>query len=322
MNDFVYWIVFSVIVVVMLALDLGVLNRRPHAISVKEAFWTSLVWIGVALAFNVSVFFLRGQERGLEFFTGWLIEKALSVDNLFVFLVIFTYFRVDSKVQHTVLFWGIIGAIILRGALIGLGAALIHEFSWILYLFGAFLLYTAYKLATQTGEAVEPEKNAVLLFIRRFMPLSPNYEGRKFFTRINGKTFLTPLMVVLLVVETTDLTFALDSIPAIFAITTDPFIVFTSNIFAVLGLRALYFLIAGVLGMFRYLKLGLSVVLGFVGIKMLIVAVGIKIPIALSLIIVVSILTISIIASIVASRREGKLDLVAEEILPKKLDGG
>ena len=320
MNDIVYWIVFSVIVVVMLVLDLGVLNRKAHAIGVKEALWTSLAWIGVALAFNASVFVLRGYESGLEFFTGWLIEKALSVDNLFVFLVIFTYFRVEAKVQHTVLFWGIIGAIVLRGALIALGAALIHEFSWILYLFGAFLIYTAYKLATNTGEAVEPEKNAVLKFVRRFLPLSPTYAGRRFFVRVDGKTLLTPLMVVLLVVETTDLTFALDSIPAIFAITTDSFIVFTSNIFAVLGLRALYFLIAGFLGMFRYLKLGLSLVLGFIGIKMLVVAVGIKIPIAFSLTVVVGILTISVLASVIAARREGKLDLAAEEILSEKVD--
>jgi len=314
MDDVVYWIAFSIIVVVMLAIDLGVLNRRPHTIGVKEAFWTSLAWIGVALAFNVSIFFLRDQESGLEFFTGWLIEKALSVDNLFVFLVIFTYFRVDSKIQHTVLFWGIIGAIVLRGALIALGAVLIHEFAWILYFFGAFLIYTAYKLATQTGEGVEPEKNAVLKFVRRFLPLSPNYEGKKFFVRTNGKILLTPLMVVLLVVETTDLTFALDSIPAIFAITTDSFIVFTSNIFAVLGLRALYFLIAGILEMFRYLKLGLSAVLGFIGVKMLVVAIDIHIPIAVSLVVVVSILGISILASIVAARRESKPSMVAGEI--------
>lgn len=320
MDDVVYWIVFSVIVVVMLVLDLGVLNRRAHTIGLKEAFWTSLLWIGVALAFNVSIFIFQDTQSGLEFFTGWLIEKALSVDNLFVFLVIFTYFRVESKIQHTVLFWGIIGAIVLRGALIAVGAALIHEFSWILYLFGAFLIYTAYKLATQTGEGVEPEKNAVLKFVRRFLPLSPNYEGRKFFVRANGKILLTPLMVVLLVVETTDLTFALDSIPAIFAITTDPFIVFTSNIFAVLGLRALYFLIAGVLGLFRYLKLGLAAVLGFVGVKMLIVAIGIKIPIAFSLTVVVGILTISILASVIAARREGKLAIAADEAVIEEAD--
>lgn len=320
MDNMAFWIAFSAIVVIMLVIDLGVLNRKAHTITVKEAFWTSLLWIGVALAFNVSVFLWLGTQSGLEFFTGWLIEKALSVDNLFVFLVIFSYFRVDSKVQHTVLFWGIVGAIVLRGTLIGVGAALIHEFSWILYLFGAFLLYTAYKLATQKGEAVEPEKNSVLRFIRRFLPLSENYAGKKFFVRINGKTFLTPLMVVLLVVETTDLTFALDSIPAIFAITTDTFIVFTSNIFAVLGLRALYFLIAGMLGMFRYLKLGLSLVLAFIGIKMLIVAIGIKIPIAFSLAVVVSILATSIIGSLIASRRESKLETADEEIFLEKVD--
>lgn len=320
MNDLVFWVAFSIVVVIMLVIDLGVLNRKPHAITVKEAFWTSLAWIGVALLFNASIFIWQDTQSGLEFFTGWLIEKALSVDNLFVFLVIFTYFRVDSKVQHTVLFWGIVGAIVLRGALIALGAALIHEFSWILYLFGAFLLYTAYKLATQKGEAVEPEKNAVLKFIRRFLPLSEAYSGKKFFVRLDGKTFLTPLMVVLLVVETTDLTFALDSIPAIFAITTDTFIVFTSNIFAVLGLRALYFLIAGVLGMFRYLKLGLSLVLGFVGVKMLIIAVGIKIPIAVSLSVVVTILAVSIIASMVAARRDVKMGAVIENGFLEKID--
>lgn len=298
------WIAFGGLIAFLLALDLFVINRNPHEIKTKEALWTSVFWVGISLAFNVFVFYERGTEKGLEFFTGYIIEKALSVDNIFVFVVIFAYFQVPQKFQHRVLFLGILGALILRGTLIVLGSALIHQFEWIIYIFGAFLIYTAYKLGTQREEGVHPEKNPLITLVRRFFPVTKEFDGKKFFTRVNGVLMATPLLIVLLVVETTDVIFALDSIPAIFAITTDPFIIFTSNVFAILGLRALYFLLAGVLGTFRYLKTGLSFVLGFVGVKMLVGAVDIKIPIAVSLGVIAIVLTVSIVASIIVQRRE------------------
>lgn len=300
------WIAFGALILFLLALDLFVINRNPHEIKTKEAFWTSMFWIGISLAFNVFVFVERGSTSGLEFFTGYLIEKALSVDNIFVFVVVFAYFQVPAKYQHRVLFLGILGALILRGTLIFVGAALIERFHWIIYIFGAFLIFTAYKLATQEETGVHPEKNPLVNLFRRIMPVSKEYEHEKFFTRVNGVLMATPLFIVLLVVETTDVVFALDSIPAIFAITTDPFIVFTSNVFAILGLRALYFLLAGVMGSFRYLKTGLAFILGFVGVKMLIEIVHIEIPIAVSLGVIAVTLTISIVASIIAQRREEK----------------
>lgn len=220
----------------MLALDLGVFNRKAHTIKPREALWTSLLWIAVSLAFNAAIFYMQGSEKGLEFLTGYLIEKSLSVDNIFVFVVIFSYFHTADELQHKVLFWGILGALIMRGILIAVGSALIHEFEWIIYIFGAFLIYTAFKLATQNESGVHPEKNPVVNLFRKIIPVSQKYEGAKFFTRAKGKLIATPLFIVLLIVETTDLIFALDSIPAIFAITTDPFIVFTSNVFAILGL--------------------------------------------------------------------------------------
>lgn len=303
------WVAFGIVVAVLLSLDLFVFNRNPHEIKTKEALWTSLGWIAVSLTFCGFVFLELGTQKGLEFFTGYLIEKALSVDNIFVFVVIFAYFQVPQRFQHRVLFLGILGALILRGILIGLGAALIHQFEWIIYFFGAFLVYTAYKLATQEDEGVHPEKNPLINLVRRIFPVTQDFEGGKFFTRVNGVRMATPLLIVLLVVETTDVLFALDSIPAIFAITTDSFIVFTSNIFAILGLRALYFLLAGVLGGFRYLKTGLSFVLGFIGVKMLvgvfqIFGIYIDIPIGVSLAVIAIVLTISIGASIIAQRRE------------------
>lgn len=300
----VMWIGFAVLIALLLALDLGVFNRQAHEIKTGEAFWTSMFWIGISLVFNALVFYVEGVQKGLEFFTGYLIEKALSVDNIFVFVVIFSYFQVPARYQHRVLFLGILGAIVLRGALIFLGTALIHQFEWIVYLFGVFLLATAYRLARQREHGVKPDKNPVVNFFRRFMPVSPHYDGNRFFTRVGGTLMATPLMVVLIVVETTDLVFAVDSIPAIFAITTDPFIVLTSNVFAILGLRALYFLLAGMIGSFRYLKLGLSFVLGFVGIKMLLGAAHIEIPIVVSLGIIATALTVAIVASLVAERRE------------------
>ncbi len=303
------WVAFGALIVFLLCLDLFVINRNPHEIKTKEAFWTSMFWIGIALTFNAFVFYERGATAGLEFFTGYLIEKALSVDNIFVFVVIFSYFQVPQKYQHRVLFLGILGALILRGALIIAGAALIHQFEWIIYIFGAFLIFTAYKLATQDEAGIHPERNPIVKMFSRIMPVSKEYYGTKFFVRNAGILMATPLFIVLLVVETTDVIFALDSIPAIFAITTDPFIVFTSNVFAILGLRALYFLLAGVVGKFRYLKLGLSVVLGFVGVKMLsgglsFVGIHFEFPIAASLAFIAITLTISIVASLIANKRE------------------
>lgn len=309
LESWMLWLAFGGLIAFLLALDLFVINRNPHEIKTREAFWTSMFWIGISLAFNAFVFYERGTTKGLEFFTGYIIEKALSVDNIFVFVVIFAYFQVPQKYQHRVLFLGILGALILRGTLIGLGSALIHQFEWVLYIFGAFLIYTAYKLGTQRDEGVHPEKNPLINLVRRVFPVSKEFEGTKFFTRINGVLMATPLFIVLVVVETTDVVFALDSIPAIFAITTDPFIVFTSNVFAILGLRALYFLLAGVLGGFRYLKLGLSFVLGFVGVKMLVgafdlVGIHIEIPIVVSLAVIAITLAVSIGASIIVQRRE------------------
>lgn len=298
------WIVFGGLVFFLLALDLFVINRNPHEIKTKEAFWTSVFWICLSLAFNGFVFLERGTQKGLEFFTGYIIEKALSVDNIFVFVVIFAYFQVPQKYQHRVLFLGIVGALVLRGTLILLGSALIHQFEWIIYVFGAFLIYTAYKLGTQQEEGVHPEKNPLISVVRRFFPVTKEFDGVKFFVRLDGVLMATPLLIVLVVIETTDVIFALDSIPAIFAITTDPFIILTSNVFAILGLRALYFLLAGVLGTFRYLKTGLSFVLGFVGVKMLVGAVGIEIPIAVSLGVIAIVLTVAIVASVIVQRRE------------------
>jgi tellurite resistance protein TerC len=300
----IMWLIFGAVIAGLLALDLFVINRNPHEIKTKEAFWTSVFWITISLLFNAFVFYEKGFTAGLEFFTGYLIEKALSVDNIFVFVVIFAYFQVPQKYQHRVLFLGILGALLLRGTLIFLGAALIQRFEWIIYIFGAFLIYTAYRLGTQNDEGVHPEKNPIVNVFRRIMPVTADFQGQAFLLRANGAWTATPLLVVLLVVETTDVVFALDSIPAIFAITTNPFIVFTSNVFAILGLRALYFLLAGVMGTFRYLKTGLSFILGFVGVKMIIGIIDIQIPILVSLGVIVIVLTVSIVASIIVQRRE------------------
>lgn len=302
-----YWIGFAIVIVIMLALDLGVFNRKAHTIKPREALLTSLMWIGVSLTFNAAVFYFQGHDKGFEFLAGYLIEKSLSVDNIFVFVVVFAFFDTPGALQHKVLFWGILGALILRGLLIGVGSALIHQFEWIVYIFGAFLIFTAVKLATQKEDSeVDPHKNPVVKLFRKVMPVTQDYDGAKFFIRAGGALMATPLMIVLIVIETTDLVFALDSIPAIFAVTTDPFIVYTSNVFAILGLRALYFLLAGAMGQFRYLKTGLSLVLGFVGVKMLIAAIHIQIPIVISLAVIALILIVSIGASMIASKREAQ----------------
>jgi tellurite resistance protein TerC len=290
------WIAFNVFVIGMLALDLGVFHRKAHAVSIREASIWSAVWIALAMIFNLGVLFGWGQEKALEFLTGYIIEKSLSVDNLFVFLMIFQYFNTPAEYQHRVLFWGILGALILRAIFIAAGAALLGNFHWMIYIFGGFLIATGIKMYFHGDETIEPEKNLVVRLFERLVPISKSYEGQKFFIRRDGKLYATLLMLVLVVVETTDVIFAVDSIPAIFAITEDPFIVYTSNVFAILGLRALYFMLAGVMEMFVYLKTGLSVVLCFVGAKMMLVDIY-KIPIGASLAVIAGVLLLSILAS-------------------------
>lgn len=305
------WIGFNLFVLAMLALDLGVFHRKSHTVSTKEALAWSIVWISLSLAFNAVIYFFwdrmvpdssyTNREAALAFLTGYLIEKSLSVDNIFVFILIFSFFAVPGKYQHRVLFWGILGALIMRGALIAVGAALLERFHWIIYVFGVFLIFTGIRMVFSQDEHVEPDKNPVVKFFRRFMPVTENFEGDKFFIRRAGRIMATPLFLILLVVESTDLVFAVDSIPAIFAVTHDPFIVYTSNVCAILGLRALYFLLADIMDKFEYLKYGLAAVLTFVGVKMVIVEFY-KIPVGLSLGIVAGILTISIVASLWKAR--------------------
>jgi tellurite resistance protein TerC len=315
MNQTWLWIAFNVFVLGMLAVDLGVFNRKAHVISFKEALrWTLLV-VALAGLFNAGIFYGQGSQAGLEFLTGYLIELALSVDNIFVFILIFSYFRVPREYQHRVLFWGIFGALLMRGVMIWAGALLIDRFHWIIYVFGAFLVFTGIRMATQDEMDIEPETNPVLKLVRRIMPISPSYEGQKFFTRVmigeQTRRAATPLFVVLVLVETTDLIFAVDSIPAIFAVTTDPFLVYTSNVFAILGLRSMYFLLAGVIDKFHFLKLGLSVVLVFVGTKMLVTYFDYHIPIGVSLAVVGGVLALSIVLSLLFPKK-------AEEHSPVK----
>ncbi|HXG33270.1 MAG TPA: TerC family protein [Bryobacteraceae bacterium] len=290
------WVGFTLFVLAMLALDLGVFHRRAHEVRMGEAVIWTLVWIILALLFNVGVYFWFGAERALEFLTGYIIEKALSVDNIFVFLVIFSYFAVPPVFQHRVLFWGVLGALIMRAVFIVLGAALLQRFHWVMYIFGAFLVFTAVKLFLQRASEVHPERNPVFLLFRRMVPSVSDYRGQRFLVKEGGAWRATPLLLVLVCVEATDLVFAVDSIPAIFAVTRDPFIVYTSNIFAILGLRALYFVLAGMMARFHYLRVGLAFVLGFVGVKMLI-ADFYKLPITLSLAVVAGVLGATVVAS-------------------------
>jgi tellurite resistance protein TerC len=293
-----FWVIFNVFVLGLLALDLGVFHRKDHTVGMREAAIWTVVWISISLIFNAGIYFYAGPEPALQFLTGYLIEKSLSVDNIFVFVMLFSYFNVPPIFQHRVLFWGILGALIMRGVLIGVGAFLIAQFHWVIYIFGAFLVFTGIRMAVQKDdESVEVESNAVVKLLRRFMPVTQQYHGHDFFVREGGRLFATPLFVVLLIVETTDLIFALDSIPAIFAVTQDPFIVYTSNVFAILGLRSMYFLLADIVTKFRFLKMGLSAILVFVGVKMLIEGFY-HIPILVSLGVIASILAISIVASL------------------------
>src|SRR6185369_1149059 len=263
------WIGFSLFILTMLSLDLGLFNRKAHTIRQREAWIWSGVWVTLAMLFAALVFHYQGSTRGLEFQTGYLIELSLSVDNLFVFLLIFSYFKVPAKFQHRVLFWGVMGALVMRLTMIFVGAALINRFHWIIYIFGAFLVYTGFKMFRHDEVDIQPDQNIAVRVVTRFLPISRHYEDDKFFTKANGKVMGTLLLLVLVVVEVTDLVFAVDSIPAIFAVTRDTFIVYTSNVFAILGLRSMYFLLAGVVEKFRYLRTGLAIVLTFMGRKML-----------------------------------------------------
>lgn len=297
------WAGFIVFVLVMLALDLGVFHKNPHAITLKEAGIWSVVWVALSLTFNGVVFHQFGSELGLQFTAAYLLEKALSVDNIFVFVVIFTSLKVAPAHQHRVLFWGVLGALVLRALFIGLGTALVQSFHWVMYLFGAILVFTAGKLVFGGDDDGDPTDNRIFKAFRRLVPSTKEYRGDKFFVVEGGKRLATPLMAVLVLVEFTDVLFAVDSIPAVFAVSQDPFIVFTSNIFAILGLRSMYFLLAGVVHKFHYLKVGLAGVLAFVGIKMLIVDFY-KVPIALSLGAIALMLTLSVVASLVWPKAE------------------
>jgi tellurite resistance protein TerC len=301
-NEIPLWIGFIIFVLVMLFLDLKVFHRKSEKISVKNALVWSAVWIAMALAFGVGIYLLWGNETGLQYFTGYLIEKSLSVDNLFVFLMVFSYFCVEEEYQHRVLFWGVLGAIVMRAAFIFAGIGLLNALGWVIYIFGAFLVYTGVRMAFKKEEKVEAEHNPALRLVRRIFPVSKDYHGEKFFIVEGGVRKATPLLLVLVLIESTDIVFALDSVPAILSVTKDSFIVFSSNIFAIMGLRSLYFALAGVLQKLRFLHYGLAAVLVFLGVKMLI-GHWVEIPILLSLGVIAIILVVAITASLVWSRR-------------------
>jgi tellurite resistance protein TerC len=297
-----FWIGFNAFIVLMLVLDLGVFHKKIHKVPVKEAvIWTG-VWITLAMVFNVLIYFDQGKTKALEFLTGYVIEYSLSVDNIFVFILIFSFFKVNEKYQHKVLFWGIIGALIMRAIFIFAGVALINRFHWIIYIFGGFLVITGIRMLFHEEMHVEPDKNPVVRFFRKFLPVTDTMHEDKFFIRKNSRSYATPLFLVLLIIESSDLIFAIDSIPAVLAITRDSFIVYTSNIFAILGLRSLYFAISGMMEYFRFLKIGLAFVLSFVGLKMC-VSGYIEIPVFYSLLTILTILLISIIASVAIKKK-------------------
>jgi tellurite resistance protein TerC len=287
----------------MLAVDLGVFNRKVHKVPVKEAVIWSFVWVMLALAFNIFVLVEFGKAKALEFLTGYVIEYSLSVDNIFVFILIFTYFSVPDKYQHKILFWGILGAIVMRGIFIFAGVALINRFHWIVLVFGGFLVFTGIRMLFQKEGSVDPANNSLVKLVRKFLPVTDELHESRFFIRKNAKLFATPLFLVLLIIESSDLIFAVDSIPAILAISKDTFIVFTSNIFAILGLRSLYFAVAGIMNYFRYLKVGLALILTYVGVKMLAAYFHFEIPTLLSLGVIITILAVSIIASVLIKKK-------------------
>ncbi len=294
----ILWIVFTAVVIIMLVVDLS-FNKKSHNVSMKEATIWSVIWFSIAMLFNIGIYYMLGKQKALEFLTGYLIEKSLSVDNLFVFIMIFTVFGVKDELQAKVLKWGIIGALVMRIIFIFIGVELIQRFQWLFYIFGGILLYTAWKMAFTPEKEMQPDKSLVVRIARKIIPMTRKIRGDWFFTRRLKLWVASPLFMVLLVVESSDLVFALDSIPAIFAITTDPFIVLTSNIFAIMGLRALYFLLSGAIGMFMYLKYGISFILAFVGIKMIMIMLDIHIPVTLSLFIIVVSILISIGISLI-----------------------
>ncbi len=292
-----FWVGFLIVVLFLLAIDLGLFHRKAHEVRVREAFLWSAVWVSLSLSFGVWIYYHWGSQRGLEFFTGYLLEEALSVDNIFVFVLIFSYFSVPSRLHHRVLFWGILGALVMRAAFILGGAALIHRFHWVLYIFGGFLIYTGFRILRHGGTEIHPEGNPLVRWFQRLVPMVNSFREGKFLVKEGGKLFATPLALVLVAVETTDLVFALDSIPAIFGVTRDPFIIYTSNICAILGLRSMYFLLAAVVNRFVYLGPGLGIVLMFIGIKMLIADIF-NIPICISLLVIAVVLITSIILSL------------------------
>ena len=313
------WGGFVLFILAMLAIDLGVFHRKTHTVSIKEAGIWTVVWISLATLFGIGLWLRNGSEQALAFAAGYVIEYSLSMDNIFVFVLIFTYFAVPAAYQHRVLFWGIMGALVMRGVMIAAGAALIKQFHWIIYIFGAFLVFTGIRMAFHDNSEIHPEQNPLIRLFRRFFRVTRDYQGEHFFVRQAGVLMATPLFLVLLMVESTDLIFAVDSIPAIFAVTQDPFIVFTSNVFAILGLRSLYFILAGAVNQFHYLKLGLSAVLTFVGLKML-ASEWYKLPTAISLLVIVLILGTAIVASLIRARRLGTADLAAPAALPPAAD--
>ncbi len=319
MHNVWWWVAFNALVLGLLALDLGVFHRESKAVTVKEALAWSAVWITLAIAFGIGIGFTMGRQSALEFFAGYLVEEALSVDNLFVFIMIFGFFRIPPALQHRVLFWGILGALLMRGFMIGAGAILIARFHAIIFVFGAFLVYTGLKMAFQQETQIQPESNPVIRIVRRFFPVTTKFHGDRFFVReairAGGpvRWVATPLLVVLVLVETTDVMFALDSIPAIFGVTKDPFLVYTSNVFAILGLRSLYFVLAGVIGKFHLLKYGLSVVLVFVGVKMLLSELY-HISVGWSLGVVAGVLGSSVLLSLVIPPKS--VPVVPPEVLP------
>lgn len=299
-----WWVAFNAFVIVMLSLDLGVFHRKAHTVSIKEALLWSAVWISLALAFNTWVYFEMGWLKATEFFTGYVVEKSLSVDNLFIIAVLFTFFGVPAIYQHKILFWGIFGALVMRALMIAAGAALLTNFAWITYVFAGILFFTGIKMLVGTDEAIDFEKNITIRLLRKVMPLTKDFHGDKFFVKQGAKWAATPMFAVLICVEFTDLIFAVDSIPAIFAITQDTFIVYTSNVFAILGLRSLYFALSGILPYFHFLKYGLGVILCFVGAKMALAHTAWKLDSLVSLGVITGILAITILASILHRRRE------------------
>ena len=306
MNEIYFWIAFNVFILLMLALDLGIFQKKDHEITFKESLKWIALWVTLAMLFNVLVYFWKGIDKSLEFTTGYLIEMSLSVDNLFVFIIIFSYFNVPKKYEHRVLFWGILVALVLRGSFILGGVKLFHTFHWMIYVFGALLVYTGIKMMFYGDHAKDLAKNPAVRLCRKIFPVTEDYVGNSFFTKINNKVLVTPLFIVLMVINITDIIFAIDSIPAILAISSDAFIVYTSNIFAILGLRSIYFALSGLMGLFRFLKYGLAIILSFVGVKMLIEHYY-KIPTAGALCVVLSILGISMLLSVVIKEEKHEL---------------